>query len=229
MTPAAKALIEKERAFLTSAPQRIGGLPKLRGNFASPRVDALALDFYPGDSPRRGGEEPIPALLATWINANKEISLSETPCWSALENAAPQAQLASLGLAQMRQHRIHPSIQHGDFVPWNIKVSPDGKWTVLDWERGATAGIPGWDWFHYVIQPAILVEHQSTEVLVERMEQFLVTSAFMDYAKRAGLTGIERALLLAYLLHMVNVIKPSEGLSENRALLDALAERPRSG
>ena len=40
-----------------------------------------------------------------------------------------------------------------------ITVRPqDGSWVVLDWERGEPEGLPGWDWFHYVVQTGVLVE-----------------------------------------------------------------------
>jgi len=96
---------------------------------------------------------------------------------------------------------------------------------VLDWERGELDGIPGWDWFHYVIQPGILVERLSTTDLVQRIETLLAAESFAAYAGRAGILGCERELLLAYLLHAVEVIKPSEGLAATRELLGAMAAR----
>src|SRR5262249_49195183 len=138
----------------------------------------------------------------------------------------PAGQLRTLGLEKLFGYLLHPTIQHGDFAPWNIKISPQGIWTVLDWERGELEGIPGWDWFHYIIQPAILVEHVSTSGLVQRIENHLTTDSFKHYAADAGIHGLERLLLLAYLLYMVQVIQPSEGLAETRELLDALAKIP---
>lgn len=96
---------------------------------------------------------------------------------------------------------------------------------VLDWERGELAGIPGWDWFHYVIQPAILVDRSPTTDLVQRIERVLSSEPFKAYSARAGIMGCERELVLAYLLHAVEVIKPSEGLAATRDLLHALAVR----
>jgi hypothetical protein len=116
-------------------------------------------------------------------------------------------------------------MHHGDFAPWNIKVSPAGAWTVLDWERGERTGFPGWDWFHYVIQSGILVGHLPTAVLIQRVESLLSSVAFREYATRGGIQGCERELVLAYLLHVVEVIKPSEGLTPTRELLEALAAR----
>ena len=41
--------------------------------------------------------------------------------------------------------------------------------------------------------------------------------------RAAGIAGCERELVLAYLLHVVEVIKPSEGLAPTRDLLHALS------
>ncbi len=110
-------------------------------------------------------------------------------------------------------------------MPWNIKVSPAGAWTVLDWERGELAGLPGWDWFHYLIQNGILVGHLPAPVLIQHVETLLDSPPFKQYAALAGIQGCERELVLAYLLHIVEVIKPSEGLAATAELLKALSTR----
>ncbi len=48
----AKALIEKEESFLAAVPANTMAVPRLRAAFQSPRLRALALDFFAGDSPR---------------------------------------------------------------------------------------------------------------------------------------------------------------------------------
>ncbi len=65
--------------------------------------------------------------------------------------------------------------------------------------------------------------------LVHRIESLLGSEAFRQYATRGGIVGCERELVLAYLLHAVKVIRPSEGLAPNRELLEALAARWREG
>ncbi len=224
VSEAAKALIQKEQIFLAAAPPNTAGLPRARATFESPGLRGLALDFYPGDSPRPHDESTVPALLESWLDLSQKIPLFETAAWSPLEKAVPPDQLRALGAGALRGHLIHPAIQHGDFAPWNIKVSPQGGWTVLDWERGEMAGVPAWDWFHYVIQPAILVERQPTSSLVRQIEKFLATDTFKSYAERAGIIGLERFLMKAYLLHMVSVVKPTEGLAQTFELLNAFSQ-----
>jgi len=225
----AQSLVEKERAFLAAVPAGTSSVPGLRGAFERPHMRALALDYFAGDSPRPRDEGALPALLASWVDARRSFALSDAADWGRLERAASGTGLFARLAGQIRNRVVHPVIQHGDLAPWNIKVSPAGRWIVLDWERGELAGIPTWDWFHYVIQPAILVEHLPTPELVRRVEGLLGSEAFKAYATRAGITGCGRELVLAYLLHAVEVIKPSEGLAVTGDLLRALVARWQPG
>ncbi len=225
LSPRAKALVEQEERFLAAVPEQTVAVPRLRARFESPRLRALALDFVPGDSPRPRDEAALPPLLTAWVEASRTIVVSDAPDWLRLQAAAPASGLFSAIAGQLRGRKVHPALQQGDFAPWNIKVSPAGAWTVLDWERGEVTGIPGWDWFHYVIQSSILVGHLPAAALVERVEGLLGSNAFRQYATRAAIVGCERELVLAYLLHAVAVIKPSEGLVPTRELLEGLAGR----
>jgi hypothetical protein len=221
----ARILIQQEGCFLTAVPGQTAAVPRLRANFESSRVRALALDFFPGDSPLPRDEAAIPSLLSSWVDPKRTIVLSETPDWQRLHQAASANALFPVVATQLRERTIHPAIHHGDFAPWNIKVSPAGAWKVLDWERGEVTGLPGWDWFHYVIQSGILVGRLSAPVVVQRVESLLRSEAFQQYAAHASILGCERDLVLAYLLHVVEVLKPSEGLGATDELLKALSTR----
>lgn len=221
----ARFLVGKEESFLAAVPRTASCIPRLRAKFESGRLRAMSLDFFAGDSPRPHHEGALPGLLASWVDRERATAVSASPDWVRLEDAAPPGGLFTQIVRRLGGRTVHPAIQHGDLAPWNIKVSAAGDWTVLDWERGQLDGIPGWDWFHYVIQPGILVERLSTADLVQRIETLLGEEVFAAYAGRAGINGCERELLLAYLLHAVEVIKPSEGLDATRELLEALAVR----
>jgi len=217
VSPASRELIAKEKTFLSNAPSDIRGIPRIRGSFESASVAAFAMEFFQGKSPRLEDQNSVASLLTSWIRPEVKISLGEFPEWRAFASKFPQQ-----GAPQNSRHSINAVIQHGDFAPWNIKVSGDGSWTVLDWERGRLNGIPGWDWFHYVIQTNILVRKLNTDDLVKAVELLLSSTAFKAYIEKAGIAGIARPLLLAYLLNIVEEVKPAEGLEENRALFEAL-------
>ncbi len=225
ITGRAKSLIEKEESLLHDLAGSITGIPRIRGVCQSSRLRAIAFDFFPGDSPRPRHESSIPPLLTSWLDQKRKITLRDTADWARLEAACPPSHPILPALRRIRDWSLHPALQHGDFAPWNIKVSPTGAWTVLDWERGELIGIPAWDWFHYVVQPAILVEKLRPVFVVQRVEQLLGSPAFRQYAVTSGINGCERELVLAYLLHAAEVINPSEGLNATRELLTALAAR----
>jgi hypothetical protein len=53
----------------------------------------------------------------------------------------------------------------------------------------------------------------------------LASGPFQDYSQRSGIAGVERELVIAYLLHCLEVIRPAEGASRTRELVEALATR----
>jgi hypothetical protein len=219
----ARELVGLEKSFLEAIAGK-PGLPTLRGAFQSDRLDALALDFVPGDSPRPRHDPGLPALLWPWVEPAGTVPLAETQDWRQLEAAlAGTGGLPPALAGPLRALTLRPVIAHGDLAPWNIKVSPQGAWTVLDWERGHRPGIAGWDWFHYVLQRAILVERQPVRQLVRRLDHLLHSEPFQRYAAHTGIAGFERELVAAYLLHSAEVVKPAEGLPRTLELFHALA------
>jgi hypothetical protein len=154
--------------------------------------------------------------LTSWLDTTQQRPLRSFP-----EIVGAQKLLKDQSNANVARS-VSTSIQHGDFAPWNIKVSAGGTWTVLDWERGNLQGVPALDWFHYEIQTGILVHKSSTEKLLERIKWLIASEPFKQYARQAGIAGLEKTLLSAYLLNLVETIKPAEGLTASRALLEAL-------
>ena len=160
--------------------------------------------------------------MNAWVVEAEGQVLSATAPWRELEPylaAAPCWQ----PLIQLGERTLRRVIWHGDFTPWNLKWDRrTGQGVALDWERGQLAGVPGWDWFHFVVQSGVLVKKLSPAALREELETLLRSEDFSNYASRCGIVGSERELLLAYLLYNVEVLKPSEGRAELRTLLELL-------
>jgi hypothetical protein len=219
----ARQLVERETSVLSALPRSLAGAPGLRGSFHSPRLRLLAQNYFPGDSPRTTNPRIIGTLLASWLNTDQRVPLTETPLWRRLAEACRASSVFSKLAERLDGKAGCPAIYHGDFVPWNVKVSPeDGSWTVLDWERGELEGIPAWDWFHYVIQRAILVRRLAVKGLMTVIESLLAAEPFQAYAHQAGIGGVERPLLLGYLLYNNEVIRPAEGLPQAKKLFAVL-------
>jgi hypothetical protein len=163
------------------------------------------------------------SLLNLWLDDSSTISLEQTQTWQRLTRLAAFQKLAEFK-SRLENLRFHPAIFHGDFTPWNIKVSGE-KWIALDWERGELLGIPGWDAFHFVTQTAILVEHLRVSELTGRIENFFRQIEFQNYAERARISGFERELFLSYLLYQLEVIRPTEGKIVTENLFEALLQK----
>lgn len=211
-TPGARESVRREAGFLQDAAS-VAGAPRVLARFASPALEAFAIDFVAGKSPKTGNPAEIARLLTSWIDTSRLLPLGDIPAWQRFPPAASR-------LSALAGLLIHPVIFHGDFAPWNVRVAA-GRWTVLDWERGEITGVPGWDWFHFQLQHAILVRRCSTEALIELSERLLVSEEFQRYASTAAICGHERPLLLGYLYYAVEVLRPTEGLDRLQALLRA--------
>lgn len=207
-SPEARALIAAEIRVFKSLPANTPGVPVVRAEFAAGEIAAFALDFVPGDSPRVSFDDPsLATLMTSWLDQTVEATLAGLNVWQRLRAVAPD-EAATLEQAAAGRS-FHPTIFHGDFAPWNVKVQR-GAWTVLDWERGELIGPPAWDWFHFVVQTAVLVEHCNAAAAWKKLGALLDSPAFASYARRAGIVGLERTLASAYLLYCARVLQPSE-------------------
>ena len=219
---AATRLIAHEASFLAASSSP--SIPRVRATFQSEGIHALALDFFPGKSPALEDSAGLESLLSSWIESKRKVTIGELAAWRRLENSFQTAPPSWMSSNQLKNSTCHPVIYHGDFTPWNIKVSL-GAWHVLDWERGEMAGVPGWDWFHYVTQTANLVKHENVPDLCARLEGLLASEAFSRYAVRAGVNGIEKRLVLAYLSYSIRILKQTERLEQVQALSDQLTKK----
>ena len=215
----ARALIEREASFLQSVAANVPHLPRLRGVKQTDVWSGLALDFIAGQSPDPQDASGVSEVLGSWVDATRPVALGDLDSWKRLSENPAAGEI----IRQLAPERVASTLFHGDFAPWNIRVETHTRqWTVLDWERGEPAGVPGWDWFHYIIQTGILVRRATTAKLIEDLEALLPSPTFKRYAEKAGIAGIEKPLTLAYLRYFLDVINPTEGSPRCEELFQAL-------
>jgi len=224
----AQDLIQREASFLQTCAGAKPGVPRLRERLQDPQAMGLALDYFHGPSPAPGMNPGIGPLLQSWIHPKERVPLGALARIQAL-TAAVSADSVWPKLARDLQGREAASVLfHGDFAPWNIRLGAGANWQVLDWERGEMAGPPAWDWYHYLVQTGILVERMTAGDLLARIRQLWAAPAFRDYAGACAIQDLEAALFEAYLLHVIYVLRPSEGLPAARELLSALRQMSQS-
>jgi len=217
---AASGLIARELNFLKSQPASLLHAPGVRAECAAGNINAFALDYVNGTTPRTDDTTPVASLLYAWLQPERKVRFAELAVADRLAAAAASDPRWAATAAALRDAHFAPAIHHGDFAPWNVRADAAGQWHVLDWERGEASGPPAWDWFHYLIQNEILVRHTPTEALSRRLDALLASVEFRSYAARAGMEGCQRELLVAYLLYCARVIKQADGLPAVEALLD---------
>ena len=219
----AKELIAHETAILSRFGSDRTGLPKLTGVCELDNLSAFALEYIEGNSPSDDSNTELEKIFSSWVDSKTEIALSETDAWKRLVQSCAPSEMSE-AVRQLATRRVHPVLMHGDFAPWNVKASHLG-WTVLDWERGEPVGIPAWDWFHFVVQPAVLVRREATEATLQKLSALFASHEFQRYAAQTGIVGLEWTLALAYVEFCIHVTQQTEGLNLLKPLRAALIER----
>jgi hypothetical protein len=222
----ARQLIAREEVFLAGAPPTARAIPRLMGTHHSPRLDAFAISYAEGKPPGTAEAGKVGPLLRSWLDMERTVPVREIAGWQRLREACGSDPIFAKLAGKLEALLVHPAIFHGDFAPWNIKVSPtDGSWTVLDWERGEMEGLPAWDWLHYVVQPAVLVARQSATEVAGAIVRLLDLPEFAGYAGAAGIAEVKRELTLAYLLQWLHVLKPAGKEQVAGSVLKILSEQ----
>ena len=216
---------DREACLLEKLPANKIGCIHMTGRLTTARWSAFATDFFPGSSPE--DDAGMEALFQSWINPGPTEAIETFEAWHELEDSVAKAAPAAWPVlrAALAGRCIRSTLYHGDFAPWNIRAVNSQNLRAFDWERGNLRGIPGWDWFHFVVQTAILARRQSVEQVAAEVEELLLSPRFKNYAAATGISPIVRPLLLAYLLHHRWVINPLEGSRRVEALFRLLAER----
>lgn len=205
LTPEARTLIEQEAKFLESVAQRWPHLPRFCGAKVAGSFSGLALEFIEGQSPAATDTAGMQAVLQSWLDTARPVALDVLAPW---QRFAIQAGTGPI-LERVAGRQVAPALFHGDFAPWNVRVERTSqRWMVIDWERGVAAGVPGWDWFHWMIHVSVLVNRHDANASAEFLRAALHSPDFQKYAQAAQIAGLEKALLAAYLIYLHEFIIP---------------------
>lgn len=217
------SLILREADFLSTAP-RTSLCPRLGCRFSEGRIAAFAMEYAAGRSARGNDSVRLLEILHGWISSEPRL-VAELTVWRRLKEACPGDPVFQSVSQSLEKRQVSPALYHGDLAPWNVRIATDGSWKILDWERGELNGPPGWDWFHYILQPAILVRREPARTLAGIIASMLDSAGFQTYATAAGLRGVETMWLLAYLLHCRDVLRPADAPPTIGELIPILARK----
>lgn len=217
-----RAATEREADTLAQLPAEVIGCIRMSGRSATEKWSAFATPFFPGESPENDAGMEI--VFHSWLKRGEAMAVEEFESWRELETKVPAGQSEKLSAvaAALAGKKIRSTLYHGDFTPWNLRAINAMNLQAYDWEVGFLRGIPGWDWFHFIVQTSILVKRHSPARVAAELEQLIQSPRFIKYAQAAGIEKIIEPLLLAYLLHQEHVICPLQGRETTRRLFEML-------
>ena len=223
LKPKASEVVEREADYITRLPPNIVGSITVSGRASTPVLSAFSMPYCPGDNPP--SDQAVSPILRSWLNRGPRRPIKSLKAWQELQAAGGESKDFQILNDILAGQTVQPVIQHGDFTPWNIRLDVAGEWRVFDWECGDLEGMPGWDWFHFVVQTSILVKRHSPQRAAAEVEQLISALQFQDYAEATGIREFARPLLLAYLLRQLWLVKPEAGAATTTALHKLLSNR----
>jgi hypothetical protein len=157
--------VRSELEVIKVLPNHLTGIPVLHGEHKGDNWISYSTSFVEGSSPGRGDDEQVISVLEDWMRDARVMPLSDTRQWQEMSEYASRNNLSTewIRLQNAGLMKLKTGVIHGDFAPWNIKLSSVGEVMVLDWETGYNEGPAGWDWLHYMIQRATLVDNLTAD------------------------------------------------------------------
>ena len=222
LNPAGRAATEREAGLLSNLPKDVIGCTGITGRFSSDTLSAFATAYFSGES--LDTDLGIENLFHDWLNDAPPEPIQNLATWRELQSVAKGAGLPQWPILRdaLAEQMVRTTIYHGDFAPWNVRMTNLETIRAFDWERGHLKGIPAWDWFHFIVQTSILVKRYSPERVAAELEQLVHSPRFQKYASDAGISKIVEPLLLAYLLEQKLIVRPLEGSEQTDRLFQLL-------
>jgi glycosyltransferase involved in cell wall biosynthesis len=218
----ARGLIRVEQELFFPERPHFSFLPEARDWYEGEEASAIAYRYVEGAPPKPREHKQIGALLNSWIGDAKNVPINELSVWTELDNLRRDNPGLESIFQVLQSCPIKPVFSHGDFAPWNIRVTSSGTkstWVVLDWEHGDRRGVPGWDWIHFILQYTTLVRRLSPQATLSEFESLWKNPDFQAYARQTGIEPMLKELTFVFLYYFLRYCNPRENAAATRMLL----------
>ena len=82
---------------------------------------------------------------------------------------------------------------HGDYAPWNVLRSRDGRFTVIDWEASVAEGVPGVDVAYYLLSVERYLRKRPAHVAAERAVRSMMAAAGVTASEASAYVALGAA------------------------------------
>ena len=176
--PEGRARVAREEGLLIALgamPAISSRVPKLVGRLTTALGEVLITDAFSGLPAATVVDSHVRRFLdLCWLERSyRPARDSELFCrtvYAAL--AAGYAAVSDRAATFLAGEVVPTVITHGDFVPWNLRVS-DGAVKAFDWEYGCIDGLPGWDELFFRIQVGLTYRRWTRSQLASAIRRWL--------------------------------------------------------
>jgi len=187
----AKRSVVSELEIIKKLPNDHAGIPHVLASSEDVEWASYSTRYLEGRSPEEKDRLLVIGLLEDWLDRASEFPLCQTQCWHQLREFALASQDKNVqasweSLTKVSDLVVKAGLFHGDFAPWNIKVSSGDEIHVMDWEHACLSAPAGWDWLHYMVQCGLLVDHESADVVMDRCRSWARSEEGKLFLTKAG-------------------------------------------
>ena len=184
----ARKSVSGEVEIMRSLPDGLPGLMKIRQFEVNDHWSFYACPLVDGKSPEKRHDDLVVSIIRRWFEFAQKKALTETDQWSEIYKFIEDNQLEKgyRLLGEGEDIEVMVGIHHGDFTPWNIKITSKAKIVVMDWEYGLCSAPAAWDWIHYLLQRASLVDQISPADALKTCRDWANTAQGKDFMVQAG-------------------------------------------
>ncbi|MDG1357392.1 MAG: hypothetical protein P8P36_04285 [Akkermansiaceae bacterium] len=199
----ARNLVSAEIAAMRDMPAKLSGLLEIRQYDENDHWCFYSCHKVDGRSPQKSDDDLVMRILESWLySAHKEV-LQSTNQWAILRRYIKEHDIIEGQhlLDEGKDLRVSVGVSHGDFAPWNIKKTARNTVAVIDWEHGSCSGPAAWDWIHYLLQRAVLVDGMSNGKAIQVCREWANTVGGRVFLERTGWGGRINLCIGSYLFY----------------------------
>ena len=199
----ARDSVSNEVSIIRSLPDGLVGLSELRQFEDNDHWSFYGCPLVDGRSPARRHDDLVLSVLQSWFKFSQKKPLIETRQWTKISEYIHTHQLnkGKMLLDGVKNLDVMVGIHHGDFAPWNIKITDAASVVVMDWEYGSCSAPSVWDWMHYLIQRASLVDHFPAADTLQVCRDWAHTEKGKVFMDEGGWGGNIELCLGSYLVY----------------------------
>jgi len=202
----ARLSVIDEMDVIKRLPSNHDGLPVMKAFRIEDLWASYTTPYLLGESAKKVDQPQIIDLLRSWMTMASDQTFGETRQWNEMLDYVNESKDASLmarweAVAEASTLKVKIGLFHGDFAPWNIKMTADGAVHVMDWEHARLNGPMGWDWLHYMFQHSSLVENLPIPAVLDHCRTWTSSPEGKKFLEQAGWAGHEELCLQCYMMY----------------------------